>query len=119
VRKVFGYEHIPQQWAKRINVFNRQFLNPHLNYHRPCFFSEIKENKKGKQKKHYPYKNMMTPYDKLKSLPNAEDYLKPEVTFADLDEYSIEISDNESARILNKERAKLFKLIFERTVASA
>ena len=114
IRKIFGYEHISQKWAKEINAFNRRFLNPHLNYHRPCFFAEIKEDKKGKQKKYYPYKNMMTPYDKLKSLPNAESYLKPEVTFEALDEFSMKMSDNESAEILNIERAKLFDLIFER-----
>ncbi len=114
VRKIFGYAHISQKWAKDINTFNRRFLNPHLNYHRPCFFAEIKEDKKGKQKKYYPYRNMMTPYDKLKSLPNAESYLKPEVTFEALDEFSVKMSDNESAEILNIERAKLFDLIFER-----
>ena len=114
IRKTFGYEHISQKWAKEINTFNRHFLNPHLNYHRPCFFAEIKEDKKGKQKKIYPYRNMMTPYEKLKSLPNAESYLKPEVTFEALDEFSMKMSDNESAEILNIERAKLFDLIFER-----
>jgi len=119
VRKIFGYAHIPQKWAKELNEFNHQFLNPHLNYHRPCFFPEIKADKKGKQKKHYPYKSMMTPYDKLKSLSNAQDYLKPEVTFKDLDEFAMKMSDNQSAEILNTERAKLFGLIFERSVTSA
>jgi len=119
VRKIFGYTHIPQKWAKNINEFNRQFLNPHLNYHRPCFFPEIKEDKKGKQKKHYSYENMMTPYDKLKSLPSAQDYLKPEVTLEDLDEFAMKMSDNQSAEILNREQAKLFDLIFERSVTSA
>jgi transposase InsO family protein len=117
VRKIFGYGHIPQKWASKMNEFNRRFLNPHLNYHRPCFFPVIKTDAKGKQKKHYPYERMMTPYDKLKVIPNAEIYLKPEVTFKDLDEFSMLMSDNESARILNNERTKLFNLIFERCAA--
>ena len=100
-----------------MNEFNRLFLNPHLNYHRPCFFPVIKTDAKGKQKKHYPYESMMTPYDRLKTIPNAEVYLKPEVTFKDLDEFSMLMSDNESARILNNERTKLFNLIFERCAA--
>jgi transposase InsO family protein len=37
VRKVFGYQHIAQKWAPKINDFNCAFLNPHINYHRPCF----------------------------------------------------------------------------------
>jgi len=119
VRKIFGYQHISQKWAGKINEFNRLYLNPHLNYHRPCFFPEIKEDKKGKQRKHYGYENMMTPYDKLKSLPEAQTYLKPEVTFNDLDEFAMKMSDNESADLLNKERVKLFNLIFELDVSTA
>ena len=34
-----------------------------------------------KEKKQYKYKNMMTPYDKLKSLPNAGQHLKDGITF--------------------------------------
>jgi hypothetical protein len=52
----------------------------------------IKADAKGKQKKHYPYERMMTPYDKLKVIPNAEIYLKSEVTFKDLDEFSMLMS---------------------------
>ncbi len=40
VRKLFGYEHIPQRWAPQINAFNHEYLNPYLNYHRPCFFQQ-------------------------------------------------------------------------------
>jgi len=35
---------------------------------------------KGKQKKRYPYAQMMTPYEKLKSLPNVEQHLKQGMT---------------------------------------
>ena len=79
----------------------------------------IKTDTKGKEKKHYPYGSMMTPYDRLKTIPDAEVYLKPEVTFKDLDEFSMLMSDNESAQILNNERTKLFNLIFERCAATA
>ena len=37
---------------------------------------------------------MMTPYEKLKSLPDAIQYLKPEITFQILDEFALKISDN-------------------------
>ena len=113
VRKVFGYTHIPQKWAPEINEFNRIFLNPYLNYHRPCFFPETVIDAKGKQQKTYPYKSMMTPYDKLKSLPNAAQYLKPEISFEVVDEYALQMSDNEAAQCLKKARQKLFSLIFK------
>ncbi len=56
---------------------------------------------------------MMTPYDKLKSLTSAEQYLKPEVSFEILDEYALKISDNKAASELQKARKKLFSLIFK------
>lgn len=116
VRKQFGYSHIQQHWAPLINVFNHDYLNPYLNYHRPCFFPETKIDEKGKQRKTYLYKNMMTPYDKLRSLSHAEKYLKPGVTFEILDEIAYKISDNQAADQLLKARQKLFKTINEQNL---
>ena len=113
VRKIFGYGHIPQQWATELNTFNRKYLNPYINYHRPCFFSKTTIDNKGKQRKTYHYNDMMTPYDKLKSLPDAAQYLKPEISFEILDEYALKISDNKAASELQKARKKLFSLIFK------
>jgi transposase InsO family protein len=113
VRKIFGYAHIPQRWATEINTFNRKYLNPYINYHRPCFFPKTTTDSKGKQRKIYRYKDMMTPYDKLKSLNDAWQYLKPEVSFEILDEYAMKISDNKAASELQKARKKLFSLIFK------
>ena len=116
VRKLFGYGHIPQRWAPLINDFNQQYLNPYLNFHRPCFFPQTHTDDKGKQHKIYRYENMMTPYDKLKSLPRAKDYLKPGVNFEILDRLAHQISDNQAADQLQKARQKLFKTIHGRTL---
>jgi transposase InsO family protein len=113
VRKRFGYSHIPQQHAERINEFNRKFLNPYVNYHRPCFFPTIITDKKGKQKKEYRYENMMTPFEKLKSLPGAKRYLKKGLTFSELTEQANQLSDNEAAEQLLEARKALFKEIGE------
>ena len=114
VRKILGYHHIPQRYANLVNDFNRDYLTPHINYHRPCFFPEVITDKKGKQRKKYPYKNMMTPYDKLKSLTNAESYLKDGVSFNEMDKKAYAITDNQSADRLQKARRLLFKTIDER-----
>jgi len=116
VRKLFGYSHIPQRWAPLINEFNQQYLNSYLNFHRPCFFPETRIDHKGKQRKIYRYENMMTPYDKLKSLPSAKDYLKPGVSFEILEKLAHQISDNQAADQLQKARRKLFKTIHGRTL---
>ena len=114
VRKIFGHGHIPQRWASLINDFNRQHLNPYINYHRPCLFPVIITDSKGKQRKRYPYQSLMTPYEKLKSLPDADQYLKPGITFEILDAIAYRQSDNEAADELQKARRQLFKTIHER-----
>ena len=116
VRKQFGYSHIRQHWAPLINDFNEQYLNPYINYHRPCFFPENQVDAKGKQRKKYTYENMMTPYDKLRSLAHAEDYLKSGMNFEILDRIAHEISDNQAADQLLKARQKLFKTINEQNL---
>ncbi len=111
VRKHLGYAHIPQKYAGLINQFNQEHLNPYLNFHRPCFFPELIIDAKGKQRKRYPYERMMTPYEKLKSLPTAERFLKPSVTFEQLDAFASQMSDNEAAARLQQVRQKLFQRI--------
>jgi transposase InsO family protein len=112
VRKHFGYSHIPQKWAALINQFNRDYLNPYINYHRPCFFPITVVDAKGKHKKTYPYSEMMTPYDKLKSLPDAAQYLKPQMNFEQLDNVAYAMSDNQAAEQLREAKGKLFRTIF-------
>jgi len=113
VRKIFGYQHIPQKWAQEMNEFNLKYLFSYINCHRPCFFHEIKTDEKGKERKIYKYENMMTPYEKLKSIHDSEKYLKPKTSFEKPDELATKVSDNQAAEILNTERQKLFNLIFE------
>ena len=61
----------------------------------------------------------MTPYEKLKSLPEAEDYLKPGVTFEELGTIASGISDNQSARNMNEAKRKLFQTINEQVNQAA
>ena len=61
---------------------------------------------------------MMTPYEKLKSLPGAEAYLKPGLSFAILDEIAYAMSDNQAADRLQKARQKLFHAIREQDLKS-
>lgn len=111
VRKHLGYAHIPGRFAQAVNAYTREQLTPYLNFHRPCFFPETVIDEKGRQRKRYPYAAMMTPYDKLKSLPDAPSHLKPEVSFAGLDRLARTLSDNEAAAQLNAARRRLFALI--------
>ena len=113
VRKHLGYSHIRQHWAPLVNEFHREYLNPYINYHRPCYFPVTKTNAKGKQIKTYPYDAMMTPYEKFRSLPRPSQYLKRGVTLKQLDAMALEITDNESAKRLKRAKQELFKTINE------
>lgn len=113
VRKHLGYTHIPQKHAPVINRFLAVYLNPYINYHRPCFFPETVADHRGKQIKRYPYRLMMTPYEKLKSLPNPDKFLKPGLSFIQLDEIANKISDNQSAKQTYDAKKRLFKQINE------
>jgi hypothetical protein len=119
VRKHFGYSHIPQRFATLVNRFCRDHLNPYINFHRPCLFAETMTDAKGRQRKRYPYKLMMTPYEKFKSLENAAQFLKPGITFQQLDVEAKMMSDNEAAQRLNDTRALLFKTISNRSKTAA
>jgi transposase InsO family protein len=119
VRKHLGYSHIPQRFASLVNAFCRDHLNPYVNFHRPCLFAETIIDAKGRQRKRYPYKLMMTPYEKLKSLHKAEQFLKPNVTFLQLDAQARALSDNEAVKRLNDARTILFNTIFNRSKTAA
>ena len=82
--------HKSKSRARRTN--DRDYLNPYLNFHRPCFFAEVVVDAKGKQRKRYPYERMMTPYEKLESLPKTEGFLKPDVTVEHLNALAMQLS---------------------------
>ena len=84
-----------------------------MNYHRPCLYPSIKVDHRGKEIKRYRYEDMMTPYEKLKSLPNSDSFLKTEVTFENLDDIACLMTDNQAADFLQQERRKLFTIIHE------
>ena len=71
------------------SCFLRDVLAPYLNYHRPCHFPVETTDSKGRTRKRYPFENVTTPYLKLKSLDGAQRYLRPGVTFEQLDSVAV------------------------------
>ena len=114
VRKLYGYEHIPQRYAGLFDELNQRHLYRYLNFHRPCYFPGTITDHKGKQRRQYRYQDMMTPCDKLRSLHRPSQYLKPGITFKQLDPFANEITDNEAAEQLNSAPDSLFRKLHER-----
>jgi transposase InsO family protein len=111
VRKQLGYAYVPQRCAELINGYNRDFFNPYINFHRPCFFPVSVIDLKGKIRKTYPYEKVGTPYERLKSLPQAEGYLRPGVTLEKLVTIANQMSDNQFAERMVNARSNLFQQI--------
>lgn len=111
IRKHMGYTYIDQKYAQPINQFYQSYFNQYLNYHRPCGYATVITDKKGKQKKIYKTENYMTPYEKLKSIHNAQKYLKENITFDKLDRIAYAESDNEFAKKMRTAKAQLFNQI--------
>ena len=111
IRKHLGYVYIPQACAETLNRYNHEYFNPYINFHRPCFFPVLVTDHRGKIKKKYPYQKVMTPYEKLKSLPKAESYLRAGMSMEKLDDIAYQMSDNEFAERMVKARSNLFQHI--------
>ncbi len=109
IRKHIGWGHIPASHAERIDRFYRQHFNPYLNYHRPCGFATVTVDARGKRKRTYPPADYQTPFDKLKSLPDAEQLLKPGSSFDQLDRTALASSDTEWARRMKQAKNKLLR----------
>ena len=113
VRREFGYAHIPQRHAARFNSYCREYLNPFLNFHRPCLFAtELADPKKpGRIKRVYRRADVMTPLDKLASLPETHRVLRAGITLQHLYELARALTDMQAAEELNEARLALFRRV--------
>ena len=111
VRKHMGYSHIPQKYAKPINVFYQEVFNEWLNLHRPCLFAIEVVSDKGKIKKVYKKQDVKTPLECLVLL-NKTDLVvfKSATTLEELVLKAKGKSDLQAAQEMQKAKAELFEL---------
>ena len=89
-------------------------------------FAEDTIDAKGKVKKRYPQRLVMTPLEKLASLleklaslPDPDTFLKPGITLAQLQAEATRLTDNDAAQQLNEARRRLFQSIHHRSKCAA
>jgi transposase InsO family protein len=111
IRKLIGYGHIPGEHAEALHRFYMGHLNPYLNFHRPCGFATVSHDTRGKRQRKYKVEDYATPYEKLKALPKAADYLKTTISFARLDQQAIRMSDTECAKKMATAKATLLRKV--------
>lgn len=119
VRKIMGYSHIPQKHATEINGFYRDVLNPYLNFHRPCYFAVDTVDAKGKIKRTYPQNQIATPYERLQSIHNYANHLRPDVDPKHLSQLAIALSDNDAAKQVQEAKKRLFHSFNRRSKVAA
>jgi transposase InsO family protein len=109
IRKHIGYGHIPSQHSEALQKFYTRHLNPYLNFHRPCGFATVSVDAHGKRKRQYKVEDYKTPYEKLKSLPGAGQFLKPSLSLLHLDQQAQQMNDNECARKMTSAKTRLLR----------
>jgi len=105
VRKHLGFGHISAQHADAVDQFHRQFLNPYLNFHRPCAVAQIVEEANGKRRRTYP--RWATPFEIFRQTMQCETYLKPGLSLASLEQFAQQQTDTEAAMAMQQAKQKL------------
>lgn len=109
IRKLIGYGPIASVHAAALQKFYVEYLNPYLNFHRPCGFATVSLDERGKRQRTYRTEDYRTPFEKLQSLPGAEGLLKPGLTLKELEQQALAISDTECARRMSAAKTKLLR----------
>src|SRR5712691_2510547 len=107
IRKHMGWGHIRAAHADRIQQFYSAYLNPYLNYHRPCAQADIEIDAKGRKRRRY--RRYQTPLETLLSLAKPPQCLRPGLTLATLKRIGKLMSDTEAARRMQKAKHRLFE----------
>ena len=110
VRKHMGFEHIAAAEAEAVNQFHEQFLNPYLNFHRPCGVPEVKIDEKGRKRRRYHW--YATPWEILRQLPDR--CLREDLTMEELERQAGQESDTQSAARMQAAKRQLFEDIERR-----
>jgi hypothetical protein len=109
VRKHIGWGHIAPAHTAPINQFYTGFLNPYVNYHRPSAQAEIKIDDKGRKRR--LYKLWQTPFEKLLSLRQPQQFLRPGLSINALKRVAASISDTDAAIRMQQAKNNMFEQI--------
>jgi transposase InsO family protein len=107
IRKHIGYGYIDAQHAEAMDQFHRQYLNPYVNFHRPCAVPKVLTEANGKRRR--VYERWATPFELFREVPHCESYLRPNVTLAELERFAQAQTDTEAAPEMQRAKRKLFQ----------
>jgi transposase InsO family protein len=102
IRKHIGFGYIDAHHAGVVDEFHRQYLNPYVNFHRPCAVPKIITEANGRRRR--VYLRWATPFELLQEAPHCDSILRAGVTLDELAAFAQTQSDTEAA--LDMQRAK-------------
>ena len=111
VRKHIGYGFIAAENAGQLQRFFTGQFNPYLNFHRPCGFAVLVKGSRGRVNRRYPADGYCTPFEKLSSLNNWQQYLKLGTTETFLRDQSMKLSDTEAAKLMQKAKLGILQRV--------
>jgi transposase InsO family protein len=113
VRKHMGFGHIAARHAGAVDQFHRRYLNPYVNFHRPCAVAQILQEPNGKRKR--VYRRWATPFEIFRQTPQCEAYLRPGVSLNELERFAHAQSDTEAAIQMQQAKRQLLAAIAKRS----
>jgi transposase InsO family protein len=111
IRKHIGYGFIASEHADQLQRFLTAQFNPYLNFHRPCGFAVLVKSGQGRVRRRYPADGYRTPFEKLSSLPDWQQHLKPGITQSLLGATAAKHSDTEAAKLMQKAKLGILRRI--------
>lgn len=113
IRKHMGFSHIAAPHAEAVDAFHRRYLNPYINFHRPCAIAETISSPNGRRRT--LYREWATPFEIFSRMPDSESYLRPGVTMAELRQFAAVQSDTEAAIAMQQAKRLLLHTVTERS----
>jgi transposase InsO family protein len=107
IRKHIGYGYIDASHAEAIDSFYCAYLNPYLNYHRPCAQADVKIDEKGR--KRVRYTRYQTLLETLSLLDKPGQYLREGLSMNALKRVAAALTDTDAARRMQEAKSKLFE----------
>jgi transposase InsO family protein len=112
IRKHIGFGYIDAHHAEAVDQFHRQYLNPYVNFHRPCAVPKIITEANGRRRR--VYLRWATPFELLQEAPHCESILRPGVSLAELDAFARAQSDTEAAFGMQRAKRQLLVRVAKR-----
>jgi hypothetical protein len=109
IRKHIGFGYIDARHAEAMDAFHRTYLNPYINFHRPCAVPKILTEANGKRRR--VYLRWATPFELFQEVPRCESLLRPGVTLEQLKLVAGSQTDTEAALAMQRAKRKLMGAI--------